>query len=196
MLQYYVHTGFGGFSSMLEQFFPGIITYVHRFSMLQYYGFPSILEQFFPGIIMHVHGFSMLQYYTPGVWRIFLYVGTIVSWDYVCMFTDFLCHSTTHWVWRIFPYTGRIPSRDNYVQDATLTNITEGRFFTGRFVPEDVLSRSLRTFCPAGRFVPLDVLSQGRFVPLDLLSQGRFVPGRLVSGRLVSGRFVYVPNQN
>jgi hypothetical protein len=162
---------------MLEQFFPGIITYVHRFSILQYYGFSSILEQFFPGIIMHVHGFSMLQYYTPGVWRIFLYVGTIVSWDYVCMFTDFLCYSTTHRVWRIFPYTGRIPSRDYYVQDATLINIIEGRFFTGRFVPEDVLScwnfcpkdlMSLRTFCPAGRYVPLDVLSQGRFVPLDL----------------------------
>jgi hypothetical protein len=48
-------------------------------------------------------------------------------------------------------------------------------------------------FCPRGRFVPLDVLSQGGFVPLDILFQGHFVPGWLVSGCFVSGRFVYVP---
>jgi hypothetical protein len=37
----------------------------------------------------------------------------------------------------------------------------------GRFVPPDILSR--RTFCPAGRFVPPDVLSTD-FLSPDVLS--------------------------
>jgi hypothetical protein len=54
----------------------------------------------------------------------------------------------------------------------------------------------LRTFCPAGRFVPTDVLSlrtfclYGCFVPTDVLSHGRYVSGCFVSGRFVSGCFV------
>jgi hypothetical protein len=83
------HQGFGGFSSMLEQFFPGIM---------------NVCSRIFYATVLHTR------------------------------------------VWRIFPYTGRIPSRDYYVQVATLINIIEGRFFTGCFVPEDVLSRW--TFCP------------------------------------------------
>jgi hypothetical protein len=64
---------------------------------------------------------------------------------------------------------------------------------------KDVLSPdvlSLRTFCPAGRFVSTDVLSlrtfclYGGFVPTDVLSHGRYVSGCFVSGRFVSGRFV------
>jgi hypothetical protein len=76
----------------------------------------------------------MLQYYTPGL-ADFLYIGTILSWDY-------------------------------YVQDVTLINIIEGHFFTGCFVPDDVLS--CWTFCPK------DVLSQGRLVPEDVLSHWTF----------------------
>jgi hypothetical protein len=128
------HKGFGGFSSMLEQFFPGIM---------------YVCSRIFYATVLHT-GFGGFS-----------------------------------------PYTGRIPSRDYYVQDATLINIIEGCFFKGRFVPEDVLSRwtfSLKDVLSQGRFVPLDVLSQGHFVPLDLLSQGGFVPGCLVSGH-----FVYVP---
>ncbi len=53
----------------------------------------------------------------------------------------------------------------------------------------DVLS--LRTFCPAGRFVFTDVLSlrtfclYGRFVPTDVLSHGCYVSGHFVSGCFV-----------
>jgi hypothetical protein len=58
----------------------------------------------------------------------------------------------------------------------------------------DILS--LRTFCPAGRFVSTDVLSlrifclYGCFVPTDVLSHGCYVSGRFLSGRFVSGCFV------
>ncbi len=59
---------------------------------------------------------------------------------------------------------------------------------------KDVLSPdvlSLRTFCPAGRFVSTDVLSlqtfclYGGFVPTDVLSHGRYVSGCFVSGCFV-----------
>ncbi len=55
---------------------------------------------------------------------------------------------------------------------------------------------SLRTFCPAVRFVSTDVLSlrmfclYGCFVSTDVLSHGRYVSGCFVSRRFVSGCFV------
>jgi hypothetical protein len=64
---------------------------------------------------------------------------------------------------------------------------------------KDVLSPdvlSLRTFCPARRFVSTDILSLrtfclfGRFVSMDVSSHGRYVSGCFVSGCFVSGCFV------
>jgi hypothetical protein len=57
-----------------------------------------------------------------------------------------------------------------------------GCFFSGRFVPLDVLS--------LGRFVSEDVLSHWTFCPKDVLSIVRFVSGCFVLGRFVSGLFV------
>jgi hypothetical protein len=47
---------------------------------------------------------------------------------------------------------------------------------------------SCRTFCPAGRFVPTDVLSAGCFVRRTL-GRRTFCP----YGRFVTGRFVWAP---
>jgi hypothetical protein len=128
MLQYYtLGTGFGGFSSILEQFFPGIIMYVHRFSMLQY---------------LHT---------THWVWRIFLYIGTILSWDYYVQDAT-LINIIEGFFHRTFCPAGPFVPRTFCPW--------------GHFVPLDVSSQ--------GHFVPLDVLSQGRFVPGRLVS-GRFV---------------------
>jgi hypothetical protein len=69
----------------------------------------------------------------------------------------------------------------------------------------DILSRwtfGRRMFCPAGRFVPPDVLSRRTFCLTDVLSDGRFVQRTLgrwtffcrtfcPSGRFVVGRFVW-----
>ncbi len=40
-------------------------------------------------------------------------------------------------------------------------------------------------FCPARRFVPLDVLSLRTFCPMDIMSHGSYVSGRYVAGRFV-----------
>ncbi len=55
---------------------------------------------------------------------------------------------------------------------------------------------SLRTFCPAGRFVLRTFCLRGRFVPEDTLSQWTFCPKdvlpivRFASGCFISGSFI------
>jgi hypothetical protein len=84
-----------------------------------------------------------------------------------------------------------------------MANKPKGCFVSRHVVPPDLLSPltfclpdvlSHRTFCPARRFVPPDVLSHGRYVSGCSVSgcsvAGRSVAGRSVAGRSVAGRFV------
>jgi hypothetical protein len=70
-------------------------------------------------------------------------------------------------------------------------------FAKERFVLPDVRSPdvfSCRTFCPAGRFVLPDILSDGRFVRRRLGRRTFFRRTFCPSGRFVAGRFVWAPS--
>ncbi len=131
-----LHIGFGGFSSILEQFFPGIITYVHGFSMLQYFtprlaDFPLYWNNYFLELL-RIRCYSYEYYRRTFFHRTFCPWGCFSRWTF--------CPKDVLSLWTFCP-------RGCFVPLDVLTQ--------GRFVPLDVLSQ--------GRFVPGRLVS-GRFV--------------------------------